>query len=120
MHSVNATSDAFGNGIFDGCSIVTGHEYSEAVTDPDNFFAVQDGWNDATTIENGDKFAWYHIQNITLAGHQFAPVDRISSGLSEASEYGSRCGAVDPPVRPLASSRWLRGGRTKSVPNWCW
>ncbi|HEV2593104.1 MAG TPA: hypothetical protein VGU02_14565, partial [Gaiellaceae bacterium] len=27
MHNVNATSDAFGNGIFDGWSIVTGHEY---------------------------------------------------------------------------------------------
>ena len=36
MHNVNATSNAFGNGIFDGWSIVTGHEYSEAVTDPDN------------------------------------------------------------------------------------
>jgi hypothetical protein len=43
MHSVNATSDAFGNGIFDGYSIVTGHEYSEAVTDPDNFTSIQDG-----------------------------------------------------------------------------
>src|SRR6476469_4936315 len=36
MHNVNATSNAFGNGIFDGWSIVTGHEYAEAVTDPDN------------------------------------------------------------------------------------
>jgi len=26
-----------------GWSIVVGHEYSEAVTDPDNFFAIQDG-----------------------------------------------------------------------------
>ena len=34
MHNVNATSNAFGNGIFDGYSIVVGHEYSEAVTDP--------------------------------------------------------------------------------------
>ena len=34
MHNVNATSDAFGNGVFDGYSIVTGHEYAEAVTDP--------------------------------------------------------------------------------------
>ena len=51
MHSVNATSDAFGNGIFDGWSIVTGHESSEAVTDPDNFTSIQDGWNDDTTME---------------------------------------------------------------------
>src|SRR3954469_10398087 len=34
MHNVNATSNAFGNGIFDGFSIVIGHEYAEAVTDP--------------------------------------------------------------------------------------
>src|SRR5690349_12484525 len=33
MHNVNATSTAFGNGIFDGWSIVTGNEYSEAVTE---------------------------------------------------------------------------------------
>ena len=47
MHNVNATSDSFGNGVFDGYSIVTGHEYAEAVTDPDNFASFQDGWNDA-------------------------------------------------------------------------
>jgi|1185.fasta_scaffold16377_2 hypothetical protein len=72
MHSVNATSNAFGNGIFDGYSIVTGHEYSEAVTDPDNFFAVQDGWNDAQTSENADKCAWTEMQNITLGRRDFA------------------------------------------------
>src|SRR3954469_3877778 len=72
MHSVNATSNAFGSGIFDVYSIVTGHEYSEAVTDPDNFFAVQDGWNDAQTSENADKCAWIEMQNITLGGHKFA------------------------------------------------
>ena len=38
MHNVNATSNSFGNGIFDSWSVVVGHEYSEAVTDPDNFF----------------------------------------------------------------------------------
>jgi hypothetical protein len=72
MHNVNATSNRFGNGIYDGYSIVTGHEYAEAVTDPDNFFSFQDGWNDATTSENGDKCAWYHDQNIALGAHQFA------------------------------------------------
>jgi hypothetical protein len=72
MHNVNATSNAYGNGIFDGWSIVTGHEYSEAVTDPDNFTSFQDGWNDAQTSENADKCAWTDTQNIVLAGHQFA------------------------------------------------
>ena len=63
---------SFGNGIFDSWSIVVGHEYAEAVTDPDNILAVQDGWNDAQTSENGDKCAWTNTQNITLGGHQFA------------------------------------------------
>jgi len=72
MHNVNATSDAFGNGIFDGYSIVMGHEYSEAVTDPDNFFSDQDGWNDAQGSENGDKCAWTNTQNITLGSNHFA------------------------------------------------
>jgi serine protease len=72
MHNVNATSDAFGNGVFDGWTIVTGHEYAEAVTDPDNFSSVQDGWNDAQTSENGDKCAWTDTQNIALGGHEFA------------------------------------------------
>jgi hypothetical protein len=72
MHNVNAKSDAFGNGIFDGYSIVTGHEYSEAVTDPDNVTSVQDGWNDDQTSENADKCAWIETQNITLGGHAYA------------------------------------------------
>jgi hypothetical protein len=88
MHNVNATSDSFGNGIFDGYSIVTGHEYSEAATDPDNFFSVQDGWNDATTSENGDKCAWYHTQNITLAGHQFAVQPTWSNEAFDAGKDG--------------------------------
>jgi hypothetical protein len=72
MHNVNATSNAYGNGVFDGYSIVVGHEYSEAVTDPDNFAAVQDGWNDDQTSENADKCAWTNTHNITLAGHAYA------------------------------------------------
>jgi serine protease len=72
MHNVNPTSNAFGNGIFDGFSIVIGHEYAEAVTDPDNFFSNQDGWNDAQGSENGDKCAWTNTQNITLGANQFA------------------------------------------------
>jgi hypothetical protein len=88
MHSVNATSDAFGNGIFDGWSIVTGHEYSEAVTDPDNFFSVQDGWNDAQGSENGDKCAWIELTNITLGGHQFAVQPTWSNEAFDAGKDG--------------------------------
>jgi hypothetical protein len=88
MHNVNASSDAFGNGIFDGYSIVTGHEYAEAVTDPDNFASVQDGWNDAQTSENGDKCAWYHTQNIALGGHEFAAQPLWSNEAFDAGKDG--------------------------------
>jgi len=33
---------------------------------------TQDGWNDATTSENGDKCAWTGSQNIPLHAHSFA------------------------------------------------
>jgi len=88
MHNVNATSNAFGNGIFDSWSIVVGHEYSEAVTDPDNFFGTQDGWNDAQTSENGDKCAWIETQNITLGGHQFAVQPTWSNEAFDAGKDG--------------------------------
>ena len=71
-NSVNKSDDAFGHGYLDGYSIVAGHEYAEAVTDPGNLTGFQDGWNDATTSENGDKCAWTGLQNITLAGQTFA------------------------------------------------
>jgi hypothetical protein len=88
-HFVNATSNAFGNGIFDGWSIVVGHEYAEAVTDPDNFFSNQDGWNDATGSENGDKCAWTAgTQNITLGGHQFAVQPMWSNEAFDAGKDG--------------------------------
>jgi serine protease len=88
MHNVNATSDAFGNGIFDGWSIVTGHEYAEAVTDPDNFATWQDGWLDAQGSENGDKCAWTGTQNITLGSHQFAVQPLWSNEAFDATGNG--------------------------------
>jgi hypothetical protein len=88
MHNVNAKSDSFGNVIFDGYTIVTGHEYAEAVTDPDNFASVQDGWNDAQTSENGDKCAWTNTQNIALAGHQFAVQPLWSNEAFDAGKDG--------------------------------
>jgi hypothetical protein len=87
-HFVNPSSNSFGNGIFDGFSIVVGHEYSEAVTDPDNFFANQDGWNDASGSENADKCAWIETQNITLAGHQYAIQPTWSNEAFDAGKDG--------------------------------
>ena len=71
-NSVNKQNDAFGHGYLDGYSIVAGHEYAEAVTDPDNQMSTQDGWNDITTSENGDKCAWTNTQNITLGSRFYA------------------------------------------------
>jgi hypothetical protein len=68
MNSVNVVSDSFGHGVFDGYSVVIGHEYAEAITDPDNFSSVQDGWNDYQTQENGDKCAWANLKNVGMYG----------------------------------------------------
>jgi len=88
MNTVNTTSNAFGNGVFDGYSIVTGHEYSEAVTDPDNILSDQDGWNDAQGSENGDKCAWTDTQNIPLGTHQFAVQPLWSNEAYDATGNG--------------------------------
>jgi hypothetical protein len=72
INSVNKTNNAFGNGYLDGYSIVAGHEYAEAVTDPGNQMGVQDGWNDVQSSENGDKCAWTALQNISLGGNNYA------------------------------------------------
>jgi serine protease len=88
MHNVNATSTAFGNGIFDGWTIVTGHEYAEAVTDPDNIASWQDGWLDASGSENGDKCAWLDTQNITLGDRPFAVQPMWSNEAFDATGNG--------------------------------
>jgi hypothetical protein len=89
MHFINATSTSFGNGIFDGYSIVTGHEYAEAVTDPDNIASWQDGWLDAAGSENGDKCAWASTSaNITLGGHSFAVQPLWSNEAYDATGNG--------------------------------
>jgi serine protease len=73
MNFVNGTSDSFGHGYFDGFSIVGGHEYAEAATDP----FPNAGWLDGAGAENGDKCAWIASgqgasQNITLGTGYYA------------------------------------------------
>jgi hypothetical protein len=65
-NAVNAKDDAFGNGYLDGFSIAAGHEYEEAVTDPDNQMMTQDGWNDSKTFETGDKCEGAQFYNLTI------------------------------------------------------
>lgn len=73
---VNTANNAFGNGWFDGFSIVGGHEYTEAITDPKAFGQVSLGaWYDslgqAANGEIGDKCSnsTYHI-----SGQDYAPM----------------------------------------------
>ena len=85
MNFVN-NNDAFGNGYFDGFSIVAGHEYGETITDP----YPNSGWLDGRGAENGDKCAWISsgqgaASNIALGGHSFA----VQSLWSNASNNGS-------------------------------
>ena len=70
-NSVNKHNDAFGHGYFDSYSLAGGHEYAEAVTDPDAF-PTQDGWNDYQTSENGDKCAYFHEANRRFGDYYFA------------------------------------------------
>lgn len=72
MNFVNKTNDAFGNGYFDGFSIVGGHEYAEAQTDPWPTSGSV-GWQDSGGAENGDKCAWNALSsNVTLGSNSYA------------------------------------------------
>jgi serine protease len=73
MNFVNGGNSAFGNGYFDGFSIVGGHEYGETITDP----YPNSGWLDGRGAENGDKCAWISsgqgaASNIGLGNNSFA------------------------------------------------
>ncbi|HEX9038844.1 MAG TPA: hypothetical protein VF808_17815 [Ktedonobacterales bacterium] len=69
---VNSTNNSYGNGYFDGFSVVGGHEYAEAITDP-HTTSGQYGWLDSSGAEIGDKCAWAsNSTNITLGSHFYA------------------------------------------------
>jgi hypothetical protein len=69
-HKVTSCSNGpLDQGYFDGFSIVAGHEYAEAITDP---VPIQ-GWGDQYSRENGDKCAWSSASaNITVGSNYFA------------------------------------------------
>ena len=102
MNAVNVTSDSFGHGVFDGYSIVVGHEYEEAITDPDNFASVQDGWNDAQGNETGDKCAWTDLANVNMnGGTKFAVQPLWSNRSFDANGQGCvRSAVVHPHAMP--------------------
>jgi hypothetical protein len=55
-------------GRFDGFSIIGGHEYAEAITDP----YPGTGWMDSAGSENADKCAWFNLGNAPMGGRLFA------------------------------------------------
>ena len=78
---VNKTNDSYGNGYFDGFSVVGGHEFAEAQTDPHTYSGGY-AWTDSSGNENGDKCAWSSSSgNITL-GANFYAVQPIWSNAS--------------------------------------
>jgi len=89
---VNGSNSSFGNGFFDGISIVSGHEYAEAITDAFPSNAI--GWLDTSGQENGDKCAWSRgpgpqsaARNITVGSHSFA-VQSLWSNLANSNTGG--------------------------------
>jgi len=82
MNFVNSTNNAFGNGYFDGFSIVGGHEYVEAQTDP-HPSSGNIGWQDSSGAENADKCSWSATsKNITLGAHDYAVQPIWSNAIS--------------------------------------
>jgi hypothetical protein len=74
---VNRTNDSYGNGYFDGFSIVGGHEYAEAMTDPHpERTSTNFGWITSTGLsgeEIGDLCAWAsNSTDITLGSNYYA------------------------------------------------
>jgi serine protease len=76
-NSVNA------RGMYDGVSIVEGHEYMETITD----MRPRTGWTDSSGQENGDKCAWITsgqgaMANITTTTGTFAVQSTWSNALN--------------------------------------
>ncbi len=70
---VNSTNNSFGNGYFDGFSVVGGHEYAEAETDPNTSSSSAEAWLDSGGSETGDKCAWNSLSNnIVIGSNKFA------------------------------------------------
>lgn len=94
MNYVNSANTSFGNGYFDGFSIVGGHEYAEAMTDP-HPSSGNYGWLTSTSngSEIGDLCAWNSnggvSGNITLGTNYYA-VQPLWSNATTTST-GSHC-----------------------------
>lgn len=92
VNSVN-TNDSFGHGWFDGFSIVGGHEFAEAITDP----YPAGGWTDSAGEENADKCEWGGRQaNYTFSSTYFAVQPTWSNALGGCAMTAA--GSTPPPA----------------------
>ncbi|HEX6123473.1 MAG TPA: hypothetical protein VFY89_09940 [Ktedonobacterales bacterium] len=93
MNFVNGSNNSYGNGYFDGFSVVAGHEYMEAETDMTPGTSVAWQGPGGGSDENADKCAWNQnggtSGNISLADGHFYAVQPIWSNASTQS--GSHC-----------------------------
>lgn len=85
---VNGTNNSYGNGTFDGFSIVGGHEYAEALTDP-HPEGTSLAWLDSSGSEIGDKCAWSSAStNLNLSnGHHYAVQPLWSNSIAGCQVY---------------------------------
>lgn len=82
MNFVNGSNNSYGNGYFDGFSVVGGHEYAEAETDPVTTSGSY-AWLDRSGSEIGDKCAWSSLStNITLSNGHFYAVQPLWSNVN--------------------------------------
>jgi hypothetical protein len=83
MNFINS-NNSYGNGYFDGFSIVGGHEYSEAMTDPHpERTSTNFGWLANNGEEIGDLCAWAsNSTDITLPNGHFYAVQPLWSNAS--------------------------------------
>lgn len=96
VNSVNAVSDSFGHGYFDGYSVIAGHEFAETVTDP----FPNSGWVDSSGNENGDKCQWQGIGNVTFGDQYFAMQPTWSNAISGCAMTSSIPGPPGPSPTP--------------------
>lgn len=90
-------ADSFGHGYFDGYSIVGGHEYAEAITDP---FPTT-GWIDAGGEENGDKCQWSGREtDFEFPNGQHYAVQPTWSNSAGGCALSSGVNPVTPPPTP--------------------
>jgi hypothetical protein len=91
---VNATNNSYGNGYFDGFSVVAGHEFIESETDMNPNTSSTVAWQGpgGGSDENGDKCAWNQnggtSTNISLGSHVYAVQPDWSN---DSTQNGSHC-----------------------------